>query len=93
MTLPTTEPVTTSQKCIAKLYGHEARVWRACWVSSLDSGGGGQRLLASASEDATCRLWDVETEQCLSIMSGMSAANARTADTITTKRTCLFCVG
>eukprot|EP00887_Chlorella_sp_A99_P003684 scaffold7.g3684.t1 len=53
------------------LYGHTARLWDLCFLSTSVSAGPGAAaaacsgLLISASEDCTCRMWDLHTGAAL----------------------------
>lgn len=40
------------------LYGHLARLWRVTFAP-------GEQIIASASEDGTCKLWSMESGVCL----------------------------
>ena len=48
----------SSSKQIAEMYGHTQRIWKLAQVTTATSSAG--MLVASVSEDATCKVWSID---------------------------------
>jgi WD40 repeat protein len=56
-----------AQHC--EMYGHSQRVWKVKGV--------GEELCVSVSEDASCRVWDIENGKQLAFVKGHIGKNVR----------------
>ncbi|KAI9017288.1 WD40-repeat-containing domain protein [Gaertneriomyces semiglobifer] len=56
------------------LFGHAARVWNAKFVPNSPN------LLVSIGEDCTCRLWDINTRECIRVYEGHEGKNIWSVD-------------
>ncbi len=59
---------------VLSYFGHTSRVWDCCLIE--DKG-----LICSVSEDCTCRVFDINTRECLKVIKGHQGKNIRSVET------------